>query len=537
MTPRRWFPSVSATAVTAWVTLGFIGIFVVWPVAAIMERSLGERSLSAIVDIATRPGILRALRFTLIQALWSTVVTVIVALPIAHVLARYSFWGRSVIRAVTLIPFVLPTMVVSAAIQAALGHLGAATQRSLPAIIAAHVFLNVAVIIRVVSGYWESLDRRPEQAAALLGASPPRVWLEITLPRLIPVIVGAASVVFLFCFTSYGVILVLGGPGMATLETEIRRYAIFRQEFDVAAVLGLMQLLVVVVLSVASALAQRRLVPSGSYGGRSTRSRPHGMRQWIYVSSVIAVVIIGLGGPMLALVETSFRVGDGYGIDHYRALWGDTMLLPVSPLHAVWNSIRIGIMASLIAAIVGVPAARAVAQGGRLGRSLEWLLLVPLGISAATLGFGYLLAFTVLDFRRSQWLLPLAHAVIALPFVITSVAPAVRGIGGHLDDAAAMLGARPWTRLHSIEWPLIRPAVATAIGFGLAVSIGEFGATSFMSRGSESFTAPLAVFRLLSQPGTAIRGQAMALSVVIGLMVAVLAALLERGRHQRVGLL
>ena len=184
----------------------------------------------------------------------------------------------------------------------------------------------------------------------------------------------------------------------------------------------------------------------------------------------------------------------------------------------------------MVALVVGVSASIAVTAGGRLGRVLEAMTFVPLGVSAVTLGFGYLVGFAAFDLRQSIWLVPLAHAVVGLPFVVAAMVPTIRSIGPRVREAAGVLGASPTVVWRTIDWPIARRAAFTGAGFAAAVSLGEFGATSFLARGEASFTAPLAIFRLLSTPGAAFRGQALALSVVVGLLVALLAAVLERRR-------
>lgn len=540
---RRWKGS-PFDAIAAGAAIVFLAVMVVWPLVAIAERSLAGVGPERILDIMSRGSTWGVIRFTLWQAVLSTLATLALGLPIAHVLARYRFRGRSTVRVLTLVPFVLPTVVVAAGFSAVLdsglfepGRLETLGSEPLVAIVAAHVFFNLAVVVRVVGGFWASLDRSAEEAAAVLGASPPRVFATITLPRLAPVVAGASLVVFLFCFTSFGIILILGGVGTATLETEIRRYAIFRQEFDVAAVFAFVQLVVVIVLSVLSARFQRRL--SVRQGQRRTGSvlTLDTVGRRIHVAGVLTLAAIVIGAPMVSLVEQSLRVGDGYGVDHYRALTQPLNLLPTSPARALWHSLRIAVAAAAVATVIGVPAARVIAAGRPMGRWLEAVVLIPLGVSAATLGFGYLLAFALFDLRRSPLLVPLAHAVVALPFVMAVVVPALRAVDPQVREVAATLGATPRQVIARVEWPAARRAVATAIGFSMAVSMGEFGATSFISRGAESFTAPLAVFRLLSQPGETLRGQAMAMSVIIGVVIGVIAAVLERTRSTEATLL
>ncbi|MGI9596981.1 MAG: ABC transporter permease, partial [Acidimicrobiales bacterium] len=457
----------------------------------------------------------------------------------AHAIARYSFRGRGALRAFVIVPFVLPTVVVAAAFDAVFDRFGIGLDRSLFAVLAAHVFFNVAVVVRVVGGYWARVDRRQAEVAATLGASPVRVWLTVTLRSLAPVLSGSYLLVFLFSFTSFGVIRILGGLRRATLETEIYRYAVSRQEFDVAAVLAALQILVVLVLAVASARFQRR--HATVHRGEARPLPVDSARRRIHLGLVWALVAVTLGLPIVVLIEQSLRVGLGdgarYGLDNYQLLLERTDLLPVSAGEALWNSVLFAVLAAVVATVVGVAAALTIERGGVIGRGLEAVALLPLGVSAVTLGFGYLVGFTLFDIRRSMWLVPAAHAVIGLPFVLASMVPALRSINPRVREAAATLGASPAVVRRTVDWPLVRRALATGAGFAAAVSIGEFGATSFLARGDESFTAPLAIFRLLSNPGQQLRGQALALSVVIGILVAMLAAAIEFRRDEGVSLL
>lgn len=531
------------------VALGFLAALVVWPLVAVFRRSLVDVGWAEVAAVLGRESVRRVLWFTTWQALLSVALTLLVGLPIAHALARYDFRGRAVVRAGAVVPFVLPTVVVATAFSALFRRLGLDIEDSLAAILAAHVFFNLAVVIRIVGGFWSRLDGRQVAAAKVLGASPWRAFREITLRQLVPVIVGASLLVFLFSFTSYGVILILGGADKATIETEIRRYAIFRQEFDVAAILAMIQIVVVSALAWMSSIFQRRYGASAAVRRPVTALPVVGLRRRLHLGGVLLLVTIVVGAPLLALVEQSLVVGSSqrgpggvapgtsYGLDHYRALAERAPVLPVTPLEALATSVGFALIAALIASVIGVAAARSVVAGGRMGRLLEFVTLIPLGVSAVTLGFGYLLGFSLFDIRRSIWLIPVAHAVIGLPFVLASVVPAFRSVDDRLRQAAATLGASPAVVRRLIEWPLVRRALVSGAGFAVAVSIGEFGATSFLSRGDTAFTAPLAVFRLLSRPGATLRGQALALSVIIGLLVAALAALLERRRSGAVTLL
>lgn len=505
----------------------FLGVMVVWPVVAVLDRSLAGTAMADIWRVLARPSVRSVVGFTIFQATLSTVATFLVGVPVAQALARYRFRGRGLLRAVAVVPFVLPTVVVGSAFSELFDRVGLQADRSLAAIVSAHVFFNVAVVVRVVGGFWATADRRLLESAAVLGAGRwGRFWW-IELPRLAPVLAAAAVVVFLFSFTSFGVIKILGGPGRATVETEIFRYAINRGEPDVAAVLAMVQIVVVGALALGSAKLQRSLASADRGRVRSGGVRIRSWGQRLHLTAILCLVAGVVVAPLAVLVERSLAVDGGYGLAHYRRLVGDVDLLPVTAVEAFTHSLIFAAVAAIVATTVALTAALTVVRGGRFGRWIEAASLVPLGVSAVTLGFGYVVGFSAFDLRRSVWLVPLAHSVVGLPFVLASIVPALRAIDPALREAASTLGATPAVVRRVIDWPLVRPAALTGAGFAAAVSIGEFGATAFVARGADSFTAPMAVFRLISQPGAALRGQAMALSVLVGLTVALIAVAME----------
>ncbi len=179
--------------------LAFLGLFYLYPLAAIIARGLSSPAADGIGirQILTAATTLRALWFSTWQAVVSTLCTLAVGLPAAYVFARYRFPAKRLLRTLTLVPFVLPTLVVAAAWQALLGPRGFVNQvlpaLSLPplqftgtagAIIAAHVFFNTALVVRLVGDAWAQLHPRVNETAALLGAGPLRRWHRITLPLL-----------------------------------------------------------------------------------------------------------------------------------------------------------------------------------------------------------------------------------------------------------------------------------------------------------------------------------------------------------------
>ena len=471
---------VSGVALTA--VGGFIALFYLYPLATILVRA---RSWEVLTAGATWS----VIWFTFWQAVVSTLATMTLGLPIAGVLARYRFVGRTAVRVLATVPFVLPTVVVASAFLSLERTLGLEeTPLSLRGgawgIIAAHVYFNIAVVVRTVGGWWSQLDDRPEAAARTLGASPWRTFVAITLPRLRPALLSAGAITFLFTFTSFGVVLILGNLRRATLETEIWRFATQRTDIETAAVLGVVQLAIVLVMVAVNSGLQRRLqtVEAGR-AARELERRPRG-RDHLRIAGAVALVVVVLGGPLAVLVERSLRTDEGYGLTFYRALGSQDEripLLPVSAWTAVWNSVSWAAIAAVIATIVGTVAAVTMTRvRQRTSRVLDIALLLPLGTSAVLVGFGILIALDdpPVDFRTEWWIVPVAQAVIGVPFVMRSVLSALRAIDPSLREAAATLGAPPVAVWREIDLPIISRGLVVGASFAFAISVGEFGATA-----------------------------------------------------------
>lgn len=537
--------------------LGFLGFFFFYPLGAIFKLA-GQSLLSGstVVDAET---ILRPLGFTFYQAALSMVLTLLVGLPAAYVFGRYLFAGKSILRALTTLPFILPTVVVAAAFNALLGPRGwlnlllmnafslaeppVQILNSLAAIVLAHVFYNTTVVIRTVGSAWAQLDPRLEQAARSLGASPFNVLREVTLPLLRPAILSAALLVFLFDFTSFGVVLLLGGPRFATLEVEIYTQAMYRLNLPLAGLLSAIQLGCTLLLTI---------IHGKLSGGRSIplmpRLKGEGMRKprrWsehLLVGVVVITLLVLLIAPLGALVLRSFtrleadrgqrgEVQTGLTLDYYRELFINRResRFYVPPIQAAKNSLIYAGGTVGLALLMGFLAAQAQVHRSRLNTWLDPLLMLPLGASAVTLGLGFIVVFTrpPLDARSFPGLISIAHSLVALPFVVRTLQPALASIPVSLRQAAGVLGAPPWRVWLEVELPIIMRAVVASAIFAFTISLGEFGATSFLAR-PESPTLPVAIYRFLSQPGAMNYGQALAMASLLMLVCGASVFIIQR---------
>jgi thiamine transport system permease protein len=545
-----------------WVPIVFLALFFIYPLLAIFWVSLlpdGQFALEALRELLARPHYMRTVWFTIWQAALSTFLTLLVGLPGAYVFGHYHFRGRQILKALTTVPFVMPTVVVAAAFRALLGPSGRLNQllqsllawesppiqleHSLWLILLAHVFYNYTVVIRIVGGFWANLSRHSEEAAAVLGADRRRVMWHVTLPALGPALLAATLLIFLFTFTSFGVILILGGPRFSTLETEIYRQAVVFLKFPVAAALSILQIVFTYGIMLAYTHFQRRITAPLRFQSQQMTLRPVvTRRERILVTANVVLMVILLLAPLLALVERSFVGADGrFTLAYYLELPVNRRgsVLHVAPLQVVVNSLRYAAVTVLLATALGALSAWHLASEGSQGKRRRWagwldsLLMLPLGVSAVTLGFGYVVALGWL--RTWEGLIPLAHSLIAFPFVVRSVLPVLRGIGPHLREAAAVLGASPGRVRREVDLPIAARALVVGAMFAFTVSMGEFGATSFIARPGATITLPIAINRFLGQPGTLSFGQAVALSTILMLVCAGGLLAIERFRYGDIG--
>jgi len=522
---RRALKSTVALALPA---LAFSTVFFVLPLITILRRGLVvDGSLDVPADVILSRSTASIAWFTLWQAAVSTVLTLVAGLPLAWALSRFSFRGRRLLEALVLVPFVLPTLVVATAFVAVLPP---SLEHTVWAILIAHVFFNLAVVVRVVGPFWATLDGRLWDVGAALGAGPARRFWTITLPLLAPSLAAAGAIVFLFCFISFGVVLVLGGPGFATLETEIYDQAVRFFDLRTASALALVQLCAVTATVVVAGRLERRTAVSLR---RRRAPRLTGRRPRLAVGTIATLALVFLMVPPLMLVRRAFQTPSGLGLANFSALGRETPVLLVEPWHAVVNSLVYAGAATAISLAVGVPAAIAIARGSKV---VDAAVMIPLGASAAMLGLGFILAFASppLELRGSRAIVPIVQALVAVPFVVRALVPSLRAIDRRLRDAAATLGASPRQVLTTVEAPLLGRALAVATGTAFAIALGEFAATVFLAR-AESPTLPVAIFRFLGRPGAENAGAAAALSVVLLCLVLAVALVVERGVERRRG--
>lgn len=513
-------PRIAAT-----ISVVVVALAVVVPLGSVLVRAFvidGHLDTAALTRILGAGRTWRVVALTVGQAAASSLAAAVVGIPVAIVLARYEFKGRRLTRSLATVPFVLPSVVIAAAFSNLLGPSGVIDLRGTWwAVIAAHVCFNLAVVIRLVGTAAGSVDADLSAAAQLAGASVLTTQRRIVLPLIAPAVRSAMIIVFLFCLTSFGVIVVLGGGAVTTIEVEMWTRATRQFDLPGAAVLaGLQAATVVVVLVFAG--GRRAWSASVASSGAAVARRPTRGTERLAIFAAVATVVVVCVIPLATLLERSLRVGDGYGLANWVGLGSAAAgtSLAVDPLSSVAASLSAAVPAAALAVLAGVPAAASVAT--RPGGITARILLLPLAISATTVGLGLLLVSTGLGWNitRSGLLVMVAQTLVALPLVVRGVAPAFGAIPAEYLDAAALAGASPRRTWWTVEVPVAAPGIVAGAGLAFIAALGEFGATVFVARRSAP-TVPVAIERLLSRPGQAGLGQAMVLSVLLALLCAV----------------
>ena len=516
--------------------VGWLTLFVVVPMTALLSSHV---VIPDVTRVFSRGSTWDIVWFSTWQAFASVMLTFIVAMPITWIVGRYHFRGRLIVRAVASIGFLLPSIVVSAGFLALLPD---AMDISLVAILGAHAYFNVAVVLRIVAPRLESLDTQLMWAARSLGATRVQAMSSIWWPAMRGAVTSAAGVIFIYCFSSYAIVRTLGGPTRNSLESDIALRAYAVGDIGGAVVLSLLQLAVIGAVLVIGRIITRD-IRVGARRTRMTSSTLVGGRR-AAAGCIIVVTISGVLAPLISLATRSFRVGERWSLSGWRAVFSGDVVGSTSPLQSLWSSARTAAIAGVIGVLLSTLMSHAITRLRGSGRWLDVISMAPLAISPVTLGLGLIVTFDTgwYDWRGEWWFVAVVHSIVAFPLAVRVMVPSWRAISPGLRDAAAVLGASPLRRLFNIELRLIWSSIIAASGLIAAVSLGEFGAASMLSR-SGAETLPVAISRLLARTGDTVRAQAFALATL--LVIACLTVLLiidvvgsrsrvsHRGAHAR----
>lgn len=514
------------------IPLVFIGIAFYYPVIAVLDLGVGSHFLST---NPTEIGVWPVLWFTVWQALLSTAICLVLGIPGAYVLYRKSFPGANLIRALITVPFMLPSLVVAIAITEFGNLVGGFSP--ITAIILANVFANYSVVVRTVGSQWQNLNHQADEEAELAGAGRFLTAYKVILPQLRSSIRSSSALIVLYCASSYGLVLSLGGGKVNTLETAISVSVLQRLDLQHGSALAILQILFSVAAFTASRWGGTNPLSFEPEHGRAIRIDK---RDWPAAVFSFLVICILLLVPMVLVFGKAFVSEAGLTFNNFLLLdtHGYRDLLNITFVEAAFNSIRNLTIATVLAILIGGLVSYLLAERSRevarldkrtdpVEIFLDAVFLMPIGVSSVVLGLGYLIS---LSWLRSSWfVLPLVQAVIAIPMVIRVIYPALLSIENSPREQAMTDGAKARQVFFQIDLKIIRPALKTAIAFSALVSLGEFGAASLLSYGDQS-TVPMLLFQLISRPGEQNYGMALAVSAILAFVTTLIVMLVSYER-------
>lgn len=504
--------------------LGFLLLMVVAPLARLAVEALPDLQWAGISAMWQDDYLRWRVWWTVLQATLTCVAALALGLPLAWVLARFEFPGRVLALRLLMLPFVVPTLVAAIGVLALWGPRGMLSawwgldlQGTPWLLLYGNLFFNLCLVVRAGVEALERVSAARVAAARSLGATPWRAFWRVQWPAILPWLVSATCLVFLYCFSGFGLALILGGQRYATVEVEIYTLVAHELRLAPAGALALGMALLTGAVAVLYAFVERRLATPGRADGVARR-RPTGAWQWCAVVAGLASLFLLCGAPLLAIAVRAATAGE--------QVWA--VLLDDETLPAVWNTLRFSALAVLLATLLGVAHAFA-------ARRSVWLraaAFLPFVVSPVTVAFGLLLLYP--RWSASLPLLIGAYALLAYPFVANALGAALDHQPAHLAQVARTLGATPRRVFWRVTVPLVLPALRRGMAFAAATALGEFAVTLFLSR-PEWATLTTLIYQRLGRPGGANRDAALVLAALLMLLALLAFVLIEQApRRARV---
>jgi len=480
-------PGASARWWLAAVPLLFLSVVLLAPALRLLWEGWGAESLWAPLQDDYLRG---RLLWSLAQAAITCVVAQVLGVPMAWVLARLEFPGRSLMLRGLMLPFVVPTLVAAMGVLALAGPNGWLSRWGGPdlqgtpwLLLYGNLFFNLCVVVRAGVDALSCVSAARVAAARSLGATPWRAFWRVEWPAVAPWLASALCLVFLYCFSGFGLALVLGGQDYATAEVEIYTLVAHELQLGQAGVLSLWMLALTAIVAWGYAFMERRLA-TPARADAIPRRRPQGWAAWGTVVAVVLIWMLICAAPLVSIARGAMNSG--------AIAW--TVLTDEDTLLALSNTAQFSALALGLATALGL--AHALAAQRVLW--LRTLVFLPFIVSPVMVAFGLLLLYP--QWSGSFGVLVAAYALLAYPFVAKSLAARLDSLPAHYLEAARSLGASPCRSFWRVTLPLLAPALRRGMAFAAATAVGEFAVSLFLSR-PEWVTLTTLIYQHLGKPG------------------------------------
>ena len=490
----------------------FLAALLIAPLARLLMEGWGSASAGMLASFWLDDYLRWRVIWSFTQAALTCAFALLLGLPIAWVLARYQFSGRTLVLRLLMLPFVVPTLVAGLGVLALWGprgvvsevlsgwlgfNLGVYLQDTPWLLLYGNLFFNLCVVVRAGVDALAQVSASRVAAARTLGATPWRAFWRVEWPAVLPWLASALCLVFLYCFAGFGLALLLGGQRFATVEVEIYTLVAHELKLAEAGVLALGMVVLTGGVALGYGLIEKRLSTPvrADFIPLQCPMRP---AQWFFLAAALAVLFVVCAAPLLAIAGRAVFAG--------LAAWA--VLMEDEVRYALWNTLRFSLAALLLATALGL----AHAFAARRSVWLRTAAYLPFVVSPVTVAFGLLLLYP--SWTASLPLLIAAYALLAYPFVVKSVASALDSLPLQVLQAAQTLGATPWRVFRRVTLPMIAPALRRGMAFAAATVLGEFAVTLFLSR-PEWATLTTLIYQRLGRPGAANLDAAMVLACLL----------------------
>jgi thiamine transport system permease protein len=511
----------------------FMLVLFYWPLLNVFFLALGP-DIAGMVH--NESSVWPVLWFTVWQAFVSTAICLIIGIPGAYVLYRKSFRGSHFLQSIITVPFMLPSLVVAIAVTEVGALIGGIDP--VIAIILANVFANYAVVVRNIGSQWQTLSKSTEEYSEVSGIGRFKTALRVSLPQLKSSIRASSAIIMLYCASSYGIVLSLGGGQVNTLETAISISVLERLDFAHGALLALLQIafcLLAFIVSRWGGTNPLSFSPSFSKSKKlDRRDAPAATFTFLVIGFLVVVPIV------LVLSKAFVSMSGSLSLENFALLdtRGSRDILNITFFEATLNSLRNLLVATAVSIVLGVLVAYLLAEQTRrrrkrktdfLGITLDAAFLLPIGVSSVVIGVGYLITLTGdLAWIRTSWILvPLVQSVFAIPLVVRIAYPSLVAVDSNTREQAMTDGASGLQLFVNVDYPLLRPVMKTAIAFSALVSLGEFGVASLLTYGDQA-TIPVLMYQLISRPGAHNYGMALAVASILTLLTTLIVLLISQ---------
>lgn len=511
-TPQRW-PQWGVTVLWAILPLGFLAAMIAAPLCALLPQTTGQLFADVWHDGYMRHRIM----WTVFQSAATCIMVTLLGVPLAWVLARFQFCGRRVLLRLLMLPFVMPTLVAGMGVLGLFGAHGLlwhGSQDTPYLLLYGNVFFNLPVLVRAALQGFCQVPASRLRAAQTLGASVWQRFWQVQRPVLLPWLAGGMCLVFLYCFSGFGLALLLGGEYYATVEVEIYQLIAYQLDMTQAGVLVWFALAITGTAGLIYASVSHRTAQANAVEPLP-RQPVRTPAQYLILAIALLLLLICCGLPLLAIVWRALHAGTSWRVLSDSATW-----------LAVANTLRFTAAAMLLAVLLGISHA-ALAHRMACVRGITFL---PFIVSPVCVSFGLLLLYP--EWAASMSMLVCTYALLAYPFITKDLLAAWDGLPEHYLSAARVLGANPRQVGLFVIAPLLRPALQRGLALAAATCVGEFAATLFLSR-PEWQTLTTLIYQYLGNAGQDNYDRAMVLTLLLMAVAVLLFVVLEWLAHTR----